>query len=326
MRRMRKTVAINTRLLAFVLMLSAFLLFSNSAPGQRRNTTPASSQVRSVTVVSEPNAVVWIDGVRYGITDSAGKLAVRNLASRSHVVRVRADGFKEVSKTFPATHKTDYAVPLTVRADEAELAYQEAEKLSTQDREKAVAAYNNALKLRPRYPEALIGLARIYSETGDHEKAEKAVRDARRLRPGYAEASAIEGRIQKDSGDEEKAIAIFKRAVAEGKGFQPEAYTGLGLLFKERAEAAASNADYEAETENYKEAAKYLSTAVTQLGSSPDAMVIAQILGLIHERQKNYKEAIGVYEELLRNFPDSSESTAVRSFIDQIRKQMNPLK
>ena len=308
-------------------MLAVFLLFSQPVLMQQAKVVRSTnSKAHPVTIVSEPKSIIWIDGVRYGTTDESGRFSARAVPLRSHVIRVRADGFKEVSKTFPASHKADYAVPLTVRADEAELAFQEAERLSSQDREKAAAAYYNALKLRPRYPEALIGLARIYSDTGDHEKAEKAVRDARRLRPGYAEASAIEGRIQKESGDEEKAIAMFKRAIAEGKGFQPEAYTGLGLLFKERAEAAASSADYQAETENYNEAAKYLSTAVTQLGSSPDAMVIAQILGLIHERQKNYKEAISVYEELLRNFPDSSESTAVRSFIDQIRKQMNPPK
>ena len=38
---------------------------------------------------------------------------------------------------------------------------------------------------------------------------------------------------------------------------------------------------------------------------------------------KSYKEAIALYEEFLRLFPDSSEAKTVESFIVQIKKQMN---
>jgi hypothetical protein len=38
---------------------------------------------------------------------------------------------------------------------------------------------------------------------------------------------------------------------------------------------------------------------------------------------KKFEEAIAVYEEFLRIFPDSNEAGAVRSFIVQIRKQMS---
>ena len=64
------------------------------------------------------------------------------------------------------------------------------------------------------------------------------------------------------------------------------------------------------------------SVAAKQLGTSPDAMVVYQLLGLVYERQKKFHEAIALYEEFLRLFPDSSEATAVQSFIVQIRKQM----
>jgi regulator of sirC expression with transglutaminase-like and TPR domain len=49
--------------------------------------------------------------------------------------------------------------------------------------------------------------------------------------------------------------------------------------------------------------------------------VVYQLLGLIFERQKKYDEAIGLYEEFLRLFPDKPEVTAIRSFIEQIKKQ-----
>jgi outer membrane protein assembly factor BamD (BamD/ComL family) len=38
---------------------------------------------------------------------------------------------------------------------------------------------------------------------------------------------------------------------------------------------------------------------------------------------KKYDEAIATYEEFLQIFPDSNESSAVRSFIVQIKKQMS---
>jgi tetratricopeptide (TPR) repeat protein len=185
-----------------------------------------------------------------------------------------------------------------------------------------MAEYQRAIKLRPKNVDAYIGLARAYSERGDIEKAFKAIQSAKRQRPGYAETSAVEGRLLKDSGEETKAIQVFKRSIAEGRGFQPEANTGLGLLYKDRAENAGGSGDFEAETANYNEAAKYLAIASKQLGTSPDAMVIYQLLGLIYERQKKYKEAIALYEEFLRLFPGSSEASAVASFIVQIKKQM----
>ena len=52
-------------------------------------------------------------------------------------------------------------------------------------------------------------------------------------------------------------------------------------------------------------------------------MVIMQLLGLIYERQQKLADAIAVYEEFLRIFPDSNEATAVRSFVTQLRKQLD---
>src|SRR5688572_321902 len=203
--------------------------------------TPFAAQVkrqslRTVTITSEPNAIVWIDGVKYGPTDASGKFAGKTRAAGTLSVRVRADGFKEVTTTIPG-EKAEASIPLTKTSDEAELAYQEAERMTSRDRAKASEAYRKAIRLRLAYLEAHIGLARVHAEAGEFEKAEAAIRAARRIRPAIAEISAIEGRVLKDTGEEEKAIASFRRAIREGKGFQPEAYTGLGLLFKERAES-----------------------------------------------------------------------------------------
>ena len=282
----------------------------------------SSTSRRSITVITEPNSTVWIDSVRYGVTNEQGRLEIASIPAGIRSIRVRANGFSETVKSLPATSRGEIPIHLTKTTDEAELAYQAAETQTTIDREKAIAEYQRAIKLRPKYPEAYIGLARAYSERGDIENAHKALQSAKRLKPGHPETSTIEGRLLKEGGEEDKAIAVFKRAIAEGRGFQPEAYTGLGLLYKDRAENAGGSGDYDLENRNYNEAAKYLATAVKQLGSSPDAIVVQQLLGLIYEKQKKYKEAIALYEDFLRLFPDAAEAEAVRSFIIQIKKQM----
>ncbi|MGI9034454.1 MAG: tetratricopeptide repeat protein [Pyrinomonadaceae bacterium] len=278
---------------------------------------------RAITVVTEPQAVIWLDDVRRGAADETGSLTIKNLSPGIHRIRVRADGFKETAQTLTAAQKGEVKIPLTKTNDQAELAFQEAERLSTVDRQKAIDAYRKAIALRPKYAEAQVALARILSDSGDAEGALKAIADARKSRPIYPEASAVEGRIYKADDKEDKAVLSFKRAIREGRGFQPEAHAGLGLLYKDRAENAGSANDFENQKLNYELATGELLTAARQLSGAPDAIVIYQLLGETYEKMRDYKKAIAVYEEFLRVFPDANEATAVKSFIVQLKKQMN---
>lgn len=296
-----------------------FLLTSVEMTAQTSRSGP-SAKFRTITINTEPKAIVWLDDVRYGTTDDQGSLEIRTVTGGAHTLRVRAAGFKEISQPVTAVQRGVIKVSLIKTSDEAELAFQEGERLSYVDREKAAEAYRKAVKLRPNYPQAYLALARVLLEADDLDAAKTAIAGARRLRPRYAELSAVEGRINKENGDEDKAIAAFKRSITEGKGFQPEAYTGLGLLYKEKGEAAAGAGEFDAEAEHYAEATKYLKTALKQLSGAPDASVIYQILGLVYENQKMYSEAISLYEEFLTIFPDSSDATAIRSFIVQLKK------
>ena len=283
-------------------------------------------QTRTITVITEPNATVWLDDLLRGKTDESGTLLVKPVTAGAHRIRVRADGFKEASQNLTAAQKGEVKIALLVTEDKAELAFQEAERMTLVDRDKAIAAYRKAIELRPKYAEAQLALARVLLARSDYDGALAAIKEARKARPAYAEASAVEGRIYVaigDEGDEAKAIAAFKRAVTEGRGIQPEAQTGLGLLYKEKAEAAGSESDYEAEEANYLIAAGYFKKAVAQLAGAPDAITIYQLLGLSYERMKKYPEAIAVYEEFLRVFPDANEAATVESFIVQLKKEMN---
>jgi tetratricopeptide (TPR) repeat protein len=295
-------------------------LFASTVSAQKPATTQAT---RTITVITEPNAIVWLDDLRRGTTDESGKLIIKPVTAGAHKLRVRADGFKETSQNLTAAQKDDVKIALVKTTDQAELTFQEAERLSTTDREKAIAAYRKAISLRPKYAEANLALARVLSASSDNEGALKAIAAARKARLNYAEASAVEGRIYVSEGDEKKAIAAFKRAITEGKGFQPEAQTGLGLLYKDKAEAFGSTGDFESEEANYMLAVGYFKKAVSQLAGAPDAITIYQFLGLAFEKMKKFNEAIAVYEEFLRVFPDSNEATAVKSFIIQLKKQMS---
>ena len=274
---------------------------------------------RAVVIKTEPNASVWLNGVMYGKTDASGSLSIRSAPAGAQKIRIRAYGFKEVTKPLsPGTMQ----ISLVKTTDEGELAFQEGERLAGVDRAKSAEAYRASIKLKPAYTDAHIGLARVLNDAGDIEGAIKAIKAALKVSPGNAEAAAVNGRIQKAVGQEALAIQSFKRAIANGGGFQPEAYTGLAILYQERAEAAGSDGDIAGETRNYDEAARNFSIGVKQLGTGTDAPTIYQMLGLVYERQKKYKEAIALYETFLRLFPDSIEAEAVRSFIVQIKKQM----
>ncbi|MEO6049819.1 MAG: tetratricopeptide repeat protein [Pyrinomonadaceae bacterium] len=300
--------------------LAALLIYANPCVGQVKKAAPI--QYRSITVSTQPDTIIWLDDVRYGRTNKTGMLVIKTVTSGIHTLRLRAGGFNEKLQPLTAAQKGEVKITLVKTTDVAELAYQEAERLSTPDRDKSLEAYRKAIKLRPVYPEAFLGLARVLAEAGDLDDAKAAISTARKLRPGYAEASAVEGRIHKENGDENKSVAAFKRAIVEGKGFQPEAYAGLGLLYKEKAEGFGGSGDFNNENISYSEAAKNLKAAVKQLSGAPDAIIIYQLLGLVYERQKKYTDAIALYEEFLRVFPDSVEATAVRSFIVQLKKDM----
>jgi tetratricopeptide (TPR) repeat protein len=304
--------------------LAAILLSGFSVAAQKPKTvSPPTKQIKTVTIITEPGADVWLDDIKRGTTDESGKLVIKPISAGRHNLRVRADGFKEVSQNLLPAQNGDVKITLVKTTDEAELAFQQAEKLQVLSKEKSKELYQKAISLRPKYAEAHLGLARVLLEQSDTQGALEAVKNARRARPGFAEASAVEGRIYKLDEQEDKAIASYKRAIAEGKGIQPEAYTGLALFYKEKAEAAGADGDFENEQVLYAQSVKYFPSAIAQLSGAPDAIVVYQLFGLVYEKMKKYQEAIKVYEEFLRVFPDSSEASVVRSFIVQLKKQMS---
>ncbi len=291
--------------LIFVVLISSFLCVV--AFGQKRPTTTA-VKLRSITVSTEPNAMIWLNDLRRGTTDQSGNLTIERVSAGTKRLRVSAKGFAEKTVSVLPTQKA-VKVDLVKTTDEAVLAFQAAEEArekarSPEDKQKVAELFQKALEINPKFAEANLGLARTFESLSDMDSALEQIGAARKNKPNYAEASAVEARILRESGDYDKAIAAANRAVREGKGVQPEALTVLGLTYQDR--------------EDYVAAAKTFKQAIAQLDDTEPALY--QLLGETYEKLKNAKEAIKAYEKFLEVAPNNPQASSIRSIIEQLKK------
>src|ERR1700694_1127996 len=77
-----------------VLLMAAFV---GMVSAQRPGAQSAVATARTIIVMTEPNAVIWIDEIRRGTTDAGGRLSAVKISSGAHTLRVRASGFKKSS-------------------------------------------------------------------------------------------------------------------------------------------------------------------------------------------------------------------------------------
>jgi Flp pilus assembly protein TadD len=299
----------------FLLVMTTMLVSVGATPAsaqqqRQRRTAAASPSAKSLTIRTEPSAVVWIDEVRRGTTNADGLLKIEKLSAGRHTLRVRASGFREKVQTLQPAARGSINVKLAPTTDEAELLFQQAETAREKARDDearraAVELYRQALSKRPRFAAARVGLARLLSELNDYNAALDEIDRARSARPVYAEASAVEGRILRANADNEGAMAAFRRAIREARGFQPEAHTGLALLLEEKGRNDEAVAEFR--------------KALVQLDDTEP--VVYQLLGALYEKMENYKEAVAAYEKYLQLAPEGNLAPAVRSIIDQLRRQ-----
>ncbi|HEX6650482.1 MAG TPA: tetratricopeptide repeat protein [Pyrinomonadaceae bacterium] len=263
----------------------------------------------SLLITTEPNAIVWIDEIRRGTTDASGKLSLTKVSPGRHTVRVRAAGFKETTTPLLPGRRT-LAVKLLTTTDQAELLFQQAETAREKARDdasfkEAVDLYNQALKLRPAFPAAHVGLARVFLSLNQFKEAHGEIDAARRTRPSYAEASAVEGRTYREEAFDQDAISSFRRAIREAGGVQPEAYVGLAKVYEDKG--------------NFEQAVVEYRKALAQLADSEP--VIYQMLGAAYERIQKPKEAVAAYEKYLELAPTGSYAGAIRSILEQLKRE-----
>jgi tetratricopeptide (TPR) repeat protein len=286
------------------LILAVALLFTSPhAVLSPQPSTPA------FVITTEPNAIVWIDEVRRGTTDSSGKLSLTKVSPARHTVRIRASGFKESTTPLLPGRRT-LSMKLLPTTDKAELMFQQAESARDEARddsarEKAADLYREAIKLRPSYAAAQVGLARLLMDLNQFQKAQSAIDAARLARPIYPEASAVEGRIFRESAFSDEAIRSFRRSIREANGFQPEAHVGLARVLEEKGQFPEAVIEYK--------------KAIDQLSDSEP--VIYQMLGAAYEKLEKPKEAVTAYEKYLELAPNGNFAGAIRSILTQLKRE-----
>jgi tetratricopeptide (TPR) repeat protein len=262
-----------------------------------------------LTITTEPNAIVWIDEIRRGTTDASGTLTLTKVSAARHSVRVRANGFKEATAPLLPGRRA-LTVKLLETTDEAELRFQEAEAAREKARDdaslqKAADLYREAIKLRPAFAAAHLGLARVLMDLNEFKEAHAAIDAARRTKPSFAEASAVEGRVYREEAFGDDAIRSFRRAIREAGGVQPEAYVGIARVLEDKGQFAEAIVEYR--------------KALTQLSDSEP--VIYQMLGAAYERIEKPKEAVTAYEKYLQLAPNGSYAAAIRSILEQLKRE-----
>ena len=292
--------------------LAGLLLIAGAdvALAQRRPKPDPGGNERTLTVVTEPSAVVWVDEIRRGTTNAGGALAQLKVSAGAHALRVRAAGFKELTMPLAAGQRGEIKVRLVRTTDEAELTFQQAETAretvrDDEARRKAADLYRQTLKLRAAFPAAHVGLARVLLDLNDTNGALAEIEAARRDRAVYPEASAVEGRIYREGGQTDEAVGAFNRSIRESHGFQPEAHVGIGRVYEDKGQ--------------FELAAREFQIAINQLSDTEP--VIYQLLGAAYEKSGNNKEAIAAYENYLKLAPNGSLAPAVRSILEQLKAQ-----
>jgi tetratricopeptide (TPR) repeat protein len=295
------------RFLSALILLAVLSVVPVHSLAQKRLPTPPSRSA-SLIITTEPNAIIWIDDIRRGVTDASGRLELTKISVGRHTLRVRALGFREATTPLVAGRR-NVAVKLVRTTDQAELAFQQAEEAREKasdeaSRQRAAELYRATLKLRPAYPAAHVGLARVLLDLNQYQQGLDEIEAARRTRPVYAEASAVEGRINREAAFTDEAIQSFRRAIREARGFQPEAHVGLARVLEDKGQ--------------YEDAIVEFRKAIDQLSDSEP--VIYQLLGAAYERAQKFKEAVTAYETYLALAPNGSLAPAIRSIIDQLRR------
>ena len=307
----RAFIAVNLAEMKLRICLAALLLtLCGGAVLAQRKPIPAANSGRTLTISTEANAIVWLDEIRRGATDAGGKLSLAKVSPGAHSLRVRAGGFKEVAMPILPAQRGEIRVRLARTTDEAELTFQQAETAretarDDESRQKSADLYRRALRLRPAFPAAHVGLARVLLDLNDTNGALAEIEGARRDKPVFPEASAAEGRIYRETGQTDEAIGSFNRAIRESHGFQPEAHVGLGRVYEERGQ--------------YELAAREYQIAINQLSDTEP--IIYQLLGAAYEKSGKNQEAVVAYENYLKLAPNGSLAPAVRSILEQLRQQ-----
>lgn len=303
------------RSLVIGVVLSLSVCGSGSAyPGKPIPFQRASSSAKStVTIQALPGTTVYLNDVRRGTTDARGRLVLPSVEPGRYRLRATKLGRRDFHANLlvrPGSSLRVQAVQ-SILTDAAERARQRADELREKKaHEAAITEYTKALAARRGpFPRARIGLARSLLALERYDEAIAQVRRALRETGGRSvEARTVLGNILRAQGLLEDAIAEYRRALSQAQNFSPEAHTGLALALEELGEHA--------------DAIRHLRTAIRQ--NADTEPILYYLLGTMLHNDGKTAEAITAYEKYLELAPQSETAPAIRSLVEQLRKELKP--
>ncbi len=263
-----------------------------------------------VVISARPGAIVFVNDVRRGVTDARGRLTLV-LEPGVYTLRVSRMGYEEAHvrlRLAPGARRA-LALSLPPLRDPAERHRQHGEALREQRLfAQAVAEYRKAIALRKgRFPRARLGLARALLALEEPEEALRQVRRAlAESRTPLLEARTLLGNIFRAQGLYEDAIREYRTVLREANNFSPEAQAGLALALGEIGEI--------------EQAIAHMRTAIAQ--NADTEPILYYLLGNLLLDADRPREAIAAYETYLRLAPQGETAPAVRSLVEQLRKEL----
>jgi len=284
----------------------------------RRPAPQATSQIRRTNITGslrvitgQPGSVVFINGVRHGVTSEKGEMDLPHVIAGSYPARLRTIGYADWNGSIVVAPASSRTLKITQQptTDEAVLHFQKGESLRDKGKNKdALEEYKQTLALRSNFPEARIAIARSLIMLQDFQEAEKQVQTAIRIAGRtLVEAQTVLANLRRNQGLVDESIVEYRRALRLARGNSFEAHIGLAIALNER--------------EEIDEAVKEYRIGIIQdMETEP---ILYYQLGEILEKAGRNKEAIEAYRNYLRLDREGEYASAVESIIEKLREE-NP--
>ena len=280
------------------------LLLIVSVKAQARRPTGALK-----VATGQAGSVVFINGVRHGVTNDKGELDLPRVFAGSYTARVRTVGFSDWSGPVVIVASGNRTLKVTQQPtkDQATLHFQKGDQLRDSGKNKdAVTEYEEALRLRPLFPEAHIALARSATTLQNFEQAEKHVQAA--IKHGgrtLVEAQTVLANLRRNQGLVDESITEYKKALRLARGNSFEAHIGLAIALKE--------------SDRVDEAVKEYRIGIAQ-DMETEPILYYQLAEMLENAKRN-KEAIEAYRNYLRLDPEGEYASAVESIIERLKEE-----
>jgi tetratricopeptide (TPR) repeat protein len=170
--------------------------------------------------------------------------------------------------------------------------------------DKALAHYQQTIKLAPMFPNPYINIGNVYHKKKDFTNAEKWMKRAIQLDPRSALANYNLGNILREAVKTDEAINVYKRALELNPRYIEAANNLANIYFKKRV---------------YPEAIKYYQKA---LFIDPTFAMSYYNIALAHENMGKLSDAVSNYELFLKYWLGDNRYTKIaQDKITRIRNQ-----